>query len=313
MAPTLKPITYPWATNTDFPAGSHPWSGMPNKVAPSGGMTADGFEPQELLAAEHANYLLGGNGLWTSFNDLLVDQFGYPIGRPATVFREPFGFWLASALANPQATIAILPGNMQWSYIGTGASFVANDDASSVFQASHGQMLDQASPGYFSILTASRRWYFDATHSAIAAQWVGNFSATTPNDQFYFAGFWNDNTAYDVSGVTVPNAGFAIDGNNTHKWRAWWVDSTGTSHSVDTGVPTDTTPHVFRVEMTGSDFGTTALSFYVDGALITQETTNPPTARAYYFIIGSRGFNTFQDQAMNVGDLVVVGNYSTLS
>lgn len=56
-----------WATDPNFPAGTDPWSGQPNKVMPSGGRIAEGFDPLERPPAEWFNWILNNHGAWIDF------------------------------------------------------------------------------------------------------------------------------------------------------------------------------------------------------------------------------------------------------
>lgn len=52
-----------FASDDTYPAGSDPWSGQPNKVAPSGGYEATGFVPGEPASVEFLNYELNRLGV----------------------------------------------------------------------------------------------------------------------------------------------------------------------------------------------------------------------------------------------------------
>jgi len=51
---------FDWATDTNYPAGSATWSATPTKVAPSAGVQADGFAPEDQPPAQWINWLFNG-------------------------------------------------------------------------------------------------------------------------------------------------------------------------------------------------------------------------------------------------------------
>lgn len=59
---------FDWATDTNYPAGSATWSATPTKVAPSAGVQADGFTPEDQPPAQWINWLF--NGIITAGQDL---------------------------------------------------------------------------------------------------------------------------------------------------------------------------------------------------------------------------------------------------
>ena len=59
---------FDWATDTNYPAGSETWSATPVKVAPSAGVQADGFTPEDRPPAQWINWLF--NGIVTAGQDL---------------------------------------------------------------------------------------------------------------------------------------------------------------------------------------------------------------------------------------------------
>lgn len=63
-----------WATATDYAAGASPWSGQPNKSAPSGGKVLSGATPDTDLPAEEYNFVLNNHALW--INCLAKATFG---------------------------------------------------------------------------------------------------------------------------------------------------------------------------------------------------------------------------------------------
>lgn len=73
-----RPDTLPtWATDTNYPAGSDPWSGMPTKRAPSAGEIAVGATPGEGWPAQYLNYQFGLIGEWIEALDgMLAGYFG---------------------------------------------------------------------------------------------------------------------------------------------------------------------------------------------------------------------------------------------
>jgi len=59
---------FDWATDTNYPAGSATWSATPTKVAPSAGVQADGYTPEDQPPAQWINWLF--NGIITAGQDL---------------------------------------------------------------------------------------------------------------------------------------------------------------------------------------------------------------------------------------------------
>jgi hypothetical protein len=51
---------FDWATDANYPAGSETWSGTSTKVAPSAGVQADGFAPEDQPPAQWINWLFNG-------------------------------------------------------------------------------------------------------------------------------------------------------------------------------------------------------------------------------------------------------------
>lgn len=65
-----KPDDVPvFATDTNYPAGSQPWSGMPTKVEPPAGTQVKGFEPRRRPPAQYLNWLLHTIYLWLLWLD----------------------------------------------------------------------------------------------------------------------------------------------------------------------------------------------------------------------------------------------------
>lgn len=65
-----KPSDLPvWATDTDYPAGAEIWNGAPNKVEPTGGKQAEGWEPSERPAAEELNWWQNLVYQWCAYID----------------------------------------------------------------------------------------------------------------------------------------------------------------------------------------------------------------------------------------------------
>ena len=76
-----RPTTAPdWATATDFAAGSDPWSGQPNKSAPSGGKVASGYVPGADDVAEEDNFILNNHGAWLNYFQAQLEQVAYGDG-----------------------------------------------------------------------------------------------------------------------------------------------------------------------------------------------------------------------------------------
>lgn len=51
---------FDWATDANYPAGAATWSGTATKVAPSAGVQADGFAPEDQPPAQWINWLFNG-------------------------------------------------------------------------------------------------------------------------------------------------------------------------------------------------------------------------------------------------------------
>lgn len=51
---------FDWATDANYPAGAATWSGTATKVAPSAGVQADGFTPEDQPPAQWINWLFNG-------------------------------------------------------------------------------------------------------------------------------------------------------------------------------------------------------------------------------------------------------------
>lgn len=51
---------FDWATDANYPAGAATWSGTSTKVAPSAGVQADGFAPEDQPPAQWINWLFNG-------------------------------------------------------------------------------------------------------------------------------------------------------------------------------------------------------------------------------------------------------------
>jgi hypothetical protein len=73
-----RPTSSPdWSTDTNFPAGSDPWSATPTRVEPSSGEKADGFTPGVAPEAQVVNFLVGNHGDWINHHeDAIAAQFG---------------------------------------------------------------------------------------------------------------------------------------------------------------------------------------------------------------------------------------------
>lgn len=69
-----EPVTSPdFATDGAYPTDGDDWDGDPPRVDPGGTVRARGFEPGELLPAEHLNFMIGTHGDWlTWLNDELL-------------------------------------------------------------------------------------------------------------------------------------------------------------------------------------------------------------------------------------------------
>lgn len=62
------PVTPPdFATDPAYPVDGSDWDGDPPRVDPGGTVRARGFEPGELLPAEHLNFMIGLHGDWLSY------------------------------------------------------------------------------------------------------------------------------------------------------------------------------------------------------------------------------------------------------
>jgi hypothetical protein len=96
-----RPDTLPeWATDTNYPAGSDPWSGLPTKRAPSAGEIAQGAEPNTGLAAQHFNYQLGLIGDWVAYLDGVAAAYFGDGSDGACVFDGTNTFAFASKSGN---------------------------------------------------------------------------------------------------------------------------------------------------------------------------------------------------------------------
>src|SRR5574343_264190 len=63
-----RPSTLPtWATDTNYAAGTDPWSGTATKSEPSAGVKAKGQLPKTGYNAQHYNWLLNTFGEWTEY------------------------------------------------------------------------------------------------------------------------------------------------------------------------------------------------------------------------------------------------------
>lgn len=86
-------INFSWATNVNHPAGSDPWSGQPNKVAPPLGQQETGFLPKEKPSAEKLNFMFHeiteGVKLIVR-NNAFVGDVRYPVEISA--YASDFGF-----------------------------------------------------------------------------------------------------------------------------------------------------------------------------------------------------------------------------
>lgn len=75
--PTDDPIV--WGTDANYPAGADTWNGTPVKVAPSAGVVAAGWEPEDRPPAQHLNHLLHNHGAWLDYlkklDDLYLDNW----------------------------------------------------------------------------------------------------------------------------------------------------------------------------------------------------------------------------------------------
>lgn len=75
-----------WATDDLYTAPSEPWDGEPTTIDPSAGRRLVGFEPGQLVPAEHLNYLLRSAGKWATYQD----------GIEALNWQDPYPLWSAN-------------------------------------------------------------------------------------------------------------------------------------------------------------------------------------------------------------------------
>lgn len=71
--PTVLPE---WATDTDYPSGTDDWSSQPTKVEPSSGEKGTGFIPQDEMAADKLNFILGNHADWIVYLESITGRFG---------------------------------------------------------------------------------------------------------------------------------------------------------------------------------------------------------------------------------------------
>lgn len=92
-----RPILPPaWATNTNYAAGSDPWSGTPTKSQPSGGKIASGFVPNTDEAAEETNWVLNNLCQYASYLDSIFNGANLSINDDFTGDTLDRGIWLAA-------------------------------------------------------------------------------------------------------------------------------------------------------------------------------------------------------------------------
>lgn len=73
-----RPSALPeWATDTNYPAGTDPWSSTLTRIEPTAGERAAGFVPSEALPSQYLNTLFGEAADWIAYLDgLIAATFG---------------------------------------------------------------------------------------------------------------------------------------------------------------------------------------------------------------------------------------------
>jgi hypothetical protein len=79
-----------WAeTDSTYTAPGKGWDGDPNKVEPGTDLVDEGWEPGQILAAEHLNYLLNEHAEWLTWLDGTFD-YGPLAGEVGDVYEHTF-------------------------------------------------------------------------------------------------------------------------------------------------------------------------------------------------------------------------------
>lgn len=124
-----KPSTaFTWATDATFVAPGEDWDGEANKVAPTAGRRAEGYEPNMRVPADELNDILNDIGEWITWLDLeeftnssfetlevgtsLTGIAGSTLPIPAAVAADgPYYHEVADTLAIPTCDIIDLVGS----------------------------------------------------------------------------------------------------------------------------------------------------------------------------------------------------------
>lgn len=226
-----RPVDLPdWATDATFSSG--PIIGQPNKDAPSAGMVAEGFDPTDPLAAEHANFLWNNHGAYISVLNGVTSGNGF-------LYREE---WLKTTIDTEIWTLSNAGGS--------GDPTVVDDNAAGGYGAlscdgvtGTGSSIAESIPMppgtrdfYFS--TYCRRASTVGGTGALAQ--IGVYSSTAGRRAYYIVTGnsyrANDGTTTTDTGVTPSTSYQFLEIARIDGELYFWIDGTlehSVAHSVD--------------------------------------------------------------------------------
>lgn len=97
-APAVDPD---FATDAAYPTDGDDWDGAPTKVDPGGTVRARGFEPGELLAAEHLNFMIGNHGDWLAWHNERIEGIHPSTGGDAGGIVYPAALTVRRVFGTP--------------------------------------------------------------------------------------------------------------------------------------------------------------------------------------------------------------------
>jgi hypothetical protein len=264
----------PWATDANFPAGANPWSGQPNKVAPSAALAATGHIPNTRLPAPIQNWHLSrltdagllatysamqrwrsyvindspgataGIGGYTSSVALggmlnVVAPYNASIGGGGVLFPER---QLLIAVYYNGANLAYTLGSPggHWSNVGSGALAALTAGGGTQPASVHGEFGDRAFFGSSQDADIVRTADSMATFTTDAAGGVGsfvfNFHMSHNGSKRMLAGLWQN--------TNVANRIYTHDTGGGSAWTArnvpasWQVNNLAVMNFADNGAGT---------------------------------------------------------------------------
>lgn len=329
-----RPSTLPdWATNANYGAGARPWNGQPNKNAPSAGVIAEGFDPENPLYADFVNWIINNHALWIDCHDTvltptppvngvntpqvlfkdsagkarhLVSHNGFP-GGAVNAFREDWKVLMATT------TAGAIAANPLWFVTSAGApTGTTSLIPTAVYPGNALNIVPlNTTNNKVALATNQQVMHPGCTFASWELKFDFGMDAIGNNGMTYWVGL---SGGKDPSAPASGYLWFRKATGDTN-WQCEANDGTTTT-TVDSTAPPVTEASAMqrmRIEYHGSasPYGVNTALFFINDALVATITTHLPTAAQYMAFAGKcTAGGTGHDATLGTVELNV-NRYST--